>query len=217
MNKIIAFLFVALAVPAFATITDWQDGSIPAFYAFDVTPGVYDIGEFSGAVTYEFMVNSNPDETQPSMALIGTLAGENGPARAGLKYEQWQDTGTYGATLFGVADFDSGVATAPGEDTHLAFVSEDGEIDLYVNGIYQATMPLEVTLSGIVGIGTAIRADESFVDEFDGEIYAVAIYDTALTDCEILEKSNRFFIPEPATMLLLGLGSLTLIRRRNPI
>ena len=40
-----------------------------SFYATDVTPGAYDIGALSGAITYEFMVNANPD------ALRGWSAG----------------------------------------------------------------------------------------------------------------------------------------------
>jgi len=207
---------IVLSAPAFATIIDWQDGSIPTFYAIDVTPGVYDIGALSGAITYEFMVNANPDETQPSMALMGSMIGENGPGRAALKYEQWQNSGTYGVTLFGVADYNSGIATAPGENTHLVFVSEGGETDLYVNGVYQTSLPAEITLSGTVGIGMAIRdaAGAEYVDLFDGAILGVAVYNTNLTAGEIQAKADRFLIPEPATMALLTLGALLIRKRR---
>lgn len=221
--KLIALLaaVAVCGVAANATVTDWQAGT-PSFVALDVVPGAYDIGEHSGAISYEFMVNSNPDEQEPSMALMGTLIGANGPSRAGLKYEQWSPdggTGTYGVTHFGVADHFTDVATAPGEDTHLVFVSEDGETDLYVNGVLAATMPAEITLSGIVGIGMAIRDvivedNTDYVDIFDGDIYAVAIYDTALTAGEIEANAARFAIPEPASMILLGLGGLLIRKRR---
>jgi hypothetical protein len=69
-------------------------------------PVVADIGTYSeatgGGITYEFIVNATNDGA--SSALIGTF--ENPPPigdRAALKWEQWSDTGHYGATVFGVA------------------------------------------------------------------------------------------------------------------
>ncbi|MCP4640693.1 MAG: DUF1349 domain-containing protein, partial [bacterium] len=95
----------------------------PGYSDTDVVDGIYDIGALSGDITYEFIVQSNPAEEQASMALIGRR--NFGDTEVGLKYEQWNNTGTYGATVFGVADYDYGVATNPGVPTHLVFVSSE--------------------------------------------------------------------------------------------
>ncbi|UCD53375.1 MAG: hypothetical protein JSW27_12140 [Phycisphaerales bacterium] len=173
----------------------------PDYFATDVENGTYDIGTYSGEITYEFIVKSNPLETQASMALIGRL--NFGDTRAGLKYEQWSNTGTYGATLFGVADYDYGVANNPGIPTHLTFVSseEAGATALYVDGIYRGSVDAAITLAGQVGIGRAIREDGTFVDDFDGEIFGVAIYDRALSNGQIKVNADAY--------LLRGAGDVT--------
>jgi hypothetical protein len=167
----------------------------PNYLATYVQNGTYDIGTFSGDQTYEFIVRSNPDETMTSMCLIGRL--NFGDTKAGLKYEQWENTGTYGATVFGVMDYDYGVPTAPGEYTHLVFVASAGAgtTDLYVNGALKGSVPVAISLSGTVGIGRAIRADGTFVDNFDGDIFGVAIYGRALSAEEIAKHADMYFSP----------------------
>lgn len=174
----------------------------PGFLATFVQNGTYDIGTFGGEMTYEFVVRSNPDETQASMALIGRL--NFGDTKAGLKYEQWNNTKTYGATLFGVMDYNFQVPNAPGEYTHLIFVSSAaaGTTDLYVNGVLQGSVPAAITLSGQVGIGRAIREDGTFVDDFDGGIYGVAIYDRLLSADEITANSTAFIAGGPEAVTL---------------
>ncbi|MHC4326792.1 MAG: LamG-like jellyroll fold domain-containing protein [Planctomycetota bacterium] len=166
-----------------------------------VKDGLYDIGTYGGEQTYEFIVKSNPDETEASMALIGRR--QFGDTQAGLKYEQWNNTGTYGATLFGVVDLDYGVATSPGEYTHLAFVSSEaaGTTDLYVNGALEGSVDRTISLSGLVGIGYGAQGEDgsgSF-DNFDGDIFGVAIYDAALSAEEIAASADKYFNPIPIT------------------
>jgi len=169
----------------------------PAYQAVHVADGVYDIGELSGDITYEFIVISDPCETEASMALIGRRS--YGDTAAGLKYEQWNNTGTYGATLFGVVDLDFGVPTAPGEYTHLAFVSKDDPnaptTTLYVNGEEAGVVNNAITLNGIVGIGYAASAEDGSAsfDNFDGSVFGVAIYDEALS-AEVIEKNATAFL-----------------------
>ncbi len=179
-------------------IKSWGDvaaSAEPAFQLTHVANGVYDIGDLSGDITYEFIVRSNPDETQASMALIGEMFAN----KAGIKYEQWNNTGTYGATLFGVVDLDFGVPTAPGENTHLTFVSSEelATTTLFVNGDEAASVDRAITLNGIVGLGRAIRDAEGagFVDDFDGSIFGVAIYDVALTTAKIKRNAGAFLSP----------------------
>jgi len=190
--------YAAAAAAPNVQIENWEAAvalASPGFLATNVENGTYDIGAFSGDMTYEFVVNCNPDEQEVSLALIGRV--NFGDTRAGLKYEQWENTGTYGATVFGVADHDYGVATKPGLDTHLVFVSSGEETALYVNGAYRGSIGAEISLSGIVGIGRAIREDGTFVDNFDGSIFGVAIYDTALSADQIQAHSDAYFMPLP--------------------
>ncbi len=169
----------------------------PGFFATDVADGVYDIGAFGGEMTYEFIVKSNPLETQASMCLIGRR--DFGDTEMGLKYEQWNNTGTYGATVFGVLDYDYGVATNPGVPTHLVFVASEaaGTTALYVNGVYRASIDAAILLSGSVGIGYGAQdraGADPFFDDFDGAIFGVAIYDGALTYGQIRTHANTYFM-----------------------
>jgi hypothetical protein len=167
-----------------------------------VADGLYDIGTFAGEMSYEFLVRSNPDEKEASMCLLGV--GQGGvKGGAGLKYEQWSASGgtkTYGATVFGVADYDYKVATAPGEYTHLVFVASKtaAKTDLYVNGVLQGSVAAAITLSGPVGIGYGCKADGTVpFDNFDGSIFGVAIYDRVLSAAEIAANSAAFLLGGP--------------------
>ena len=166
---------VIMGGPAPATLAAWEKeakAAKPGFIATNVEDGLYDIGTYGGEMTYEFVVHSNLDEEEVSMCLIGRR--DFGDVQAGLKYEQWENTGTYGATIFGVADYDFGVANDPGLTTHLVFVAstEAGVTDLYVNGAYKGSVAAAITLSGEVGIGYGAqdRVDaDPFFDNFDGD------------------------------------------------
>ena len=187
------------------TVTDvntesWQAvvaAAEPNFVATHVETGIYDIGALGGEITYEFVVRANPDEMEVSMGLIGRIG--YGDTTAALKYEQYDNTGNYGATHFGVMDYDFGVANAPGEYTHLVYVSSEdaGTTALYVNGVYQASVDGPITLSGIVGIGYIPRDEQgsAFIDPFDGIIFGVAIYNAALSEAEIQAHSDAYFAP----------------------
>jgi hypothetical protein len=165
------------------------------FFATNVADGLYDIGTYGGEQTYEFIVRSNPDETEASMCLIGRR--DFGDTQVGLKFDQWNDTGQYGATVFGVADFNFGVANHPGEDVHLVFVSSEAEgtCSLYVNGVYQATVDAAIPLSGLVGIGYGAQGaegNESF-DNFDGTIAGMIITEGRLSDEQIAAHAAAYF------------------------
>lgn len=189
---------------------DWANTAMlagPAYFDTNVVDGVYDIGALSGDITYEFIVQSNPLEEQASMCLIGRR--DFGDTQVGLKYEQWENTGTYGATVFGVADYDFGVPTNPGVPTHLVFVSseEAATTALYVDGVYRGSVATAITLSGMVGIGYGAqdRADaDPFFDDFDGEIFGVAIYDSALSYGQIRIHADAFLMRGPADITAPG-------------
>jgi len=189
--------------PQVATSFDaWQQAvalGVPTFFATDVQDGIYDIGTLGGEVSYEFVIRSNPEEQEVSMCLMGRR--DFGDTQSGLKYEQWSSEGgtkTYGATLFGVADYDYGVATAPGLPTHLVFVASEATqtTALYVNGEYKGSIEAAILLSGNVGIGYGAQAEDgsAFFDNFDGDIFGVAVYDGALTYGEIRTHADAYFV-----------------------
>jgi hypothetical protein len=215
----IVCLVLALSAGASALLSDWEGevavGTVATYSATNVEIGVADIGAITGPASYEFIVNVNPEEAEVSMALMGAMNFTTAPF--GLKFEQWPDTMTYGATAFGVADYDFGVANVLGEDVHIAFVASGATTELYVNGAWAGSIGAAILPSGIVGIGQAIKDAEGleFVDRLDGAILGVATYNAALSPDEIAAHSDAFFIPEPATMILLGMGGFALIRRRR--
>ncbi len=196
---VVMLLALIPGVAAASDLAGWEKAAIkasPTFFGTNVEDGVYDIGPLGGEITYEFVVQSNPDEEQASMCLIGRR--DFGDTQAGLKYEQWNNTGTYGATIFGVMDYDFGVANDPNVITHLAFVSSEelGATELYVNGVLMGSVASPITLSGLVGIGYGAqdRPDaDPFFDDFDGEIFGVAIYDRVLSATEIRRNSDAYF------------------------
>jgi len=189
--------------PQVATSFDaWKraaKASAPTFLATDVQDGIYDIGTLGGEVSYEFVIRSNAAEQEVSMCLMGRR--NFGDTQSGLKYEQWSSEGgtkTYGATLFGVADYDYGVATAPGLPTHLVFVASEATqtTALYVNGEYKGSVEAAILLSGKVGIGYGAQAEDgsAFFDNFDGDIFGVAVYDGALSYGEIRTHADAYFV-----------------------
>ncbi len=203
MNRLIillvAVMVMAFAVPASATLNGWEAAAAadsPGFVATNVPLGVYDIGTYGGEQTYEFIVNCNPDEESVSLALIGRYFDDGSSNRAAIKYEQWNNTGTYGATIFGVIDLDFGVAINRGVDTHLVFVSSEaaGTTELYVDGVLAGSVDGAISLSGAVGIGGANRdlEGEGWVDPFDGDILGVAIYDGALSADQIAAHIDAY-------------------------
>lgn len=183
-------------------ITNWEAtvaAATPAFLATQVEDGIYDVNVAGGEITYEFVVNSNPDEEEASMALMGRRG--FGDTSVGLKFEQWPDSG-FGATVFGVADHYYDVNNIPGEDVHIVFASSEtaGTTSLYVNGEYQGEIPAAITLSGLVGIGYAAAAEDGsdFFDNFDGDIFGVAVYGEVLSDEDIAAHAKAFFKPTMA-------------------
>jgi len=213
----------SFGVVDFVSMDVWEAAATDAGAAYIdtyVKDDLYDIGTYGGEQTYEFIVLSNPDETEASMCLIGRRT--FGDTEVGLKYEQWNNTGTYGATVFGVVDLDYGVATNPGVETHLVFVSSEAAAttDLYVDGALAGSIASAISLSGNVGIGYGVQAEDGSdtFDDFDGDIFGVAIYDRALTADEIAANADKYFSPIPITdpdMLIYydfesGTGSLAL-------
>jgi hypothetical protein len=202
------------AAPAAGGVLEWQAavaaGSPAGYTRTHITsPTVDNIGTYSeaGGVSYEFIVNAT--NAGASSALLGTF--ENPPPvgdRAGLKWEQWNDTLNYGTTVFGVADFDSGTANTPNADTHVVFVNNGTDTLLYVNGSLASTIAgSSPTLGGQQGIGQIYVPSGAHIDRLTGRIIGMAVYDTALGAAEIGDHARAYRVPEPGSFVLLLLGA----------
>ena len=192
MKKVLPLVAMALCICALsnAGTCDWiievETGTAAEYYDTDIAAGVIDIGEISAPASYEFIVNCNPDEAAVSQVLMGAIGAWTTSAY-GLKFEQWNNTGEFGVTAFGVADHYYGVPYILGEDVHVVFVASGGTTELYVNGEWAGSVGAAIAPSGIVGIGYAITAEDGSTtgDVFDGTILGAAVYNSALSAEEI--------------------------------
>ncbi len=116
-------------------------------------PGTINVGDLSGDMTLEFFFNIRKGGA--STAIAGTDAWA-------IKLDQWNETGEFGTTQFGVADnlFTPAVPSLFGEDVHAVFVSDSaaGETHLYINGAFAGTAPSALDLNGETSVLSA-RAD----------------------------------------------------------
>lgn len=215
MNKRAVALCLSLGITcgAEATISAWQTevglGTAPASTVFNTTsdPILHDVGALTGARSFEFIVNADA-VAGVSTALMGARPGW------GIKFEQWNNTGTLGLTQFGVADHISAVPSPVG-DAQVVFTTDGTNgTNIYVNGTFAQNMAQVVNISGPVGLG-GVYDGGPFFDVLDGDILGFASYDSELSAVEVQTHSDAFFVPEPSSVALLGLGGLALLVRRR--
>ncbi|MES2708864.1 MAG: LamG-like jellyroll fold domain-containing protein [Verrucomicrobiota bacterium] len=224
-TTLIAALSLLTSLNAGAAVAQWQaainTGSATAAKNFTTitTPVLFDVGALTGDRSFEFIFNAAAGVT-PSSALLGTFAVEGG--RQALKFEQWNKTGFFGATAFGVADYTSTVSAPSGVDTQAVFTYDGTKTDLYLNGVFKATIlgatDAALALTGLQGLGGAHNAG-AYVDPLQGSIFGFASYDSVLSPAEIASHYAAFSaVPETGSTALLGLAVMgTCLRRRRGV
>lgn len=220
-RSLIASAALLTVAPAHATLTTWQAevavGTAPAATLFSTVSGaapqLFDVGSLTADRSLEFIYNASPGGA--SQALIGTQDTASG--RQGLKVNQWNNTGMYGVTDFGVADYTSSVPYLVDQDVHIVFTSDGVNTEMYLNGAPAFTFPnVDLTLTGTVGIGAAYdHVTGGYFDLLLGNIHGFASYDSALSPAEVSAHYDAFLIPEPGVAGLAALAGLTLLTRRR--
>ncbi|MGI8603928.1 MAG: PEP-CTERM sorting domain-containing protein [Verrucomicrobiales bacterium] len=216
-------LLMAGATVSQATLSSWQNevnaGTPPAATLFATTSGsspiIFNVGNLSGDSSFEFIVHSGPFGA--SQALMGTQNPATG--QQGLKFEQWQETGMYGITDFGLVDHVSTIPYDTNRDVHIVFTSDGLTTNMYIDGAFSYNFGVGMRMTGNQGLAAATNATETaFFDLMDGNIIGFASYDSALSPAEITDHFDAFtVVPEPASVTLIALGCLASIRRRRSV
>lgn len=160
-----------------------------------IAPALADFGELSDDATYVFFFNAVKGGSSTAVA---------GNDAFGLKLEQWNETGFFGVTEFGVVDnvFEPDGSGEPGsvfeEDVHVAFVNDftNEEVRLYVNGKLSGYYVGNFELFGEVKLMAARLATDGDAMAGGSILYSWATYDEALTEAEISDLAAN---AEPTT------------------
>jgi hypothetical protein len=136
-----------------------------------------------------------------------------------IKFDQFPDSGDYGATKYTVADYRYNVQETLGSDVVLDFVAHPvtGTTELFVDGLDTgSSVPFALSLSGTVGLGGSVYGNNQFTDVFNGTVIAAATYNSSLSASEIASHSNAYFapVPEPSTLAIAGAAAVAVVAYR---
>jgi len=150
-----------------------------------------DVGALDGDRTFEFIVNAGDASASGSLLGDGTQ---------GLRFEQWNNSGTMGLTVYGTADYATSVAPPLLTDTHIVYASDGTDTDLYVDGVWQHTFAgVPLTGTGVQGLAAAAITTVAgtvvtYFDRLDGHVLGFASYASALTSAEVARHADALLL-----------------------
>jgi hypothetical protein len=161
---------------------------------------------------FEAWVKMNSAGGEGSVLMIGSEAGGVILQELGVLGNGWaiHIAGTY---LAGTASSTVKV----GQEQHIAGVIENGQWTIYVDGVAEAFQDIYaggnqvITPTAGMWVGASTNGGNP-VRGMDGDIGVVRIFEFEAGTFNI---NQTLFIPEPASLTLMGMGSLLMLRRRR--
>lgn len=98
---------------------------------------------------------------------------------------------------------------------HVVLTDNGGTTQVWIDGSLDSTLnqPVGTSTHDLASLGALVRTSAGF--HLTGQIDEAAFFDHVLSQSEIVAIAGGAAIPEPASVLLMGLGSLMLLRRRH--
>ncbi len=128
-----------------------------------------------------------------------------------------------GALAGAVALGDSQINIYAG-DLYVLFAVENGQLDIFGGMLLEELVVVENGIAMVHGWDFAVDGTpvgyvelSSVINQIFGQLTGTLLSGEPLNVlCEINDDGQIFLVPDPATILLLGLGGLAFLRRRRP-
>jgi hypothetical protein len=166
----------------------YTNGETSSAVHLDGASGFLETGAASLTPPWTFCVWVNRQDAPGASAALASATSTNI-----LKLEQYNGTRKVGVTVDGVADYTFNYVAPANAWTHLAFVDNGSQIQLYANGVSQGTLALNFSLPrAFIGLDSFTSTDaigskigRVFTDYMLGSLDEILVFHRALSSTEI--------------------------------